>query len=204
MCRNDCEISLDGKTPLSGDEDTAATLGIVSGDLIYILLPENASNAMAMIVNSPKSVESQVQPGATSEAMDMFTSKHARVEESKQGRTISEKSENVRGAGFMEAGQINTLPSTTSVMDVDVQVSEDDAVMDAHVNQYLNEPILLRDATAARLPTSLLTANALVYPQDAHQAVTLVIHILMTELGYQEKVFIFSESHRYVCSLFSP
>jgi len=53
------------------------------------------------------------------------------------------------------------------------------------VNRYLNEPIVVREATDHSLPQTLVLAYSLIQPQTADAALLVVLDVLMSELGYQ-------------------
>jgi len=53
------------------------------------------------------------------------------------------------------------------------------------VNHYLNEPMVIREASDHALPQTLILADSVVRPQTPDAALLTVIDVLMSELGYQ-------------------
>jgi len=53
------------------------------------------------------------------------------------------------------------------------------------VNRYLNEPMVVREATDQSLPQTLVLAYSLIQPKTADAVLLVVLDVLMSELGYQ-------------------
>lgn len=68
---------------------------------------------------------------------------------------------------------------------------EHDCVQDHEVNHYLREPMLIRDSTWSSVPQTLQLAWKAAETSIDHHALVLVTHVLMTEVGFTQKVICF-------------
>jgi len=188
--RNDIDLSLNAATSVSSDDQaTLVDLDIVSGDLIHVLLPQGHPQRQEKLTVSKVTSSTS---HTTQQAVLPVNTDGACSSDSKIKVSHSQSVDSIRSDSAMSTtsevcinGVIQGDPAAT---DTPLVTDVDDTVMDAEVNRYLNEPILIRDSTANNLPQCLLAAHSNLKPLNNHEAVTVVLHLLMTELGYKLKV----------------
>jgi hypothetical protein len=76
-------------------------------------------------------------------------------------------------------GSLAAVPVINDCMDSDVIANS------VQVNHYLNEPIVICEATEACLPQTLVLALSLVRPSNQQAQLLVALDVLMSELGYQ-------------------
>lgn len=185
---------------MEGDDRGVTDLGFVSGDLVYIISNcQQSDNTVA----DPKS---KCVMACSSGRQAVISSDVAKMET----ETVDEVNVNENGDGDLKMESCVTVPSVSNA-ELNVnglhaensndfadnsreKVSEADSTgvlctMSTEdlqlVNRYLNEPMVVREATDHTLPQTLVLAYSVVRPQTADAALLVVIDILMSELGYQ-------------------
>ena len=158
--RNEFQLSLNGKDALEIDDRTLREHDIVSGDLIKVLSEERKPQ-------EPKNPEPP-------------TASCSRQSETADMRSTQEASNQWPVEGNQNAGGADNQ---------DIPMEDEDCIQDKFVNRYLNEPMLIRDSTAEQVPQTLRGAfSRVANVQKSHQAVVPVLHVIMTEVGFVEKV----------------
>ena len=180
-------------------------LGIVSGDLVYVISNCRPSDSTAT------DQKSQSVMACSSDCGSVVNSGVTEMESETIRENCTEAAINVNGDGD-KATECGKTPSNVS--DVDLTVSEmqpestdnftdnkDESVTETEstgvpyaamsaeelqlVNRYLTEPMVVREATDDALPQTLVLSYSLIQPQTADAAVLTVLDVLMSELGYQ-------------------
>jgi len=215
---------------VKGDEETMADFGIVSGDLIYVLTncgqplgtaeaPKSnsepctsLSSAMACSSESELVVHSDLNKMETGtctvdercvEAVVNNTDNgDRRMECGRTGPDVSEeeylsaseKRDNFADMNHQKVAETGSTGELYSMSAEELQL----------VNRYLNEPMVIREATDHALPQTLVLAYSLVQPQTPDAAVLTVIDVLMSELGYQHRTVCASKlqisTHTHACA----
>ncbi|KAL8222005.1 UNVERIFIED_CONTAM: F-box only protein 7 [Gekko kuhli] len=155
-------ITLNNKDSLSGDQESLASFGIVSGDLICLRLED--ANATPTLPTSPSSTSAiyHNQPSSTE------NERHNGHIEDSQVQDKDQTDDNTAGSSQEFASEM--------VSDVpDLQESE---------GSYPLEPMLCSEATDGQVPHSLETLYHSAECVSANDALIVLIHLLMMETGY--------------------
>ncbi|XP_015283056.1 PREDICTED: F-box only protein 7 [Gekko japonicus] len=155
-------ITLNNKDSLSGDQESLASFGIVSGDLICLRLED--ANATPTLPTSPSSTSAVYhnQPSSTE------NERHNGHVEDSQVQDKDQTDDNTAGSSQEFASEM--------VSDVpDLQESE---------GSYPLEPMLCSEATDGQVPHSLETLYHSAECVSANDALIVLIHLLMMETGY--------------------
>ncbi|XP_046380401.2 F-box only protein 7-like [Haliotis rufescens] len=177
LCHVSFALSLNKKDILEGDETVLDDFGIVSGDLIHVLVEEGASTSQPREVtptNQPREVTPTSQPGevtpATSHTSTLFTS--ASNVDSRSDRSedldASSADDPMEGSSNM-GGSSDMLPM------------ENDPV----VNRCLSEPLQCCESTTDEVPVLLAHLYESVQCEDQNDFLWVVIHTLMLEAGFK-------------------
>lgn len=147
-------ISLNGKDILTDDNETMVSIGIVSGDLICLILPD--SLAMSISASTfPEVLNVREKPSCSSalrcQALDS----------------------GMGGPPTAQWPEANFPISSTE----DTSVALEEA-------QYPREPMLCSEATGGQVPHSLETLYHSAQCADHKDALIVVLHLLMLEAGY--------------------
>ncbi|XP_077195786.1 F-box only protein 7 isoform X2 [Paroedura picta] len=155
-------ITLNNKDSLSGDEESLASFGIVSGDLICLrledanaipTLPPSPSSSSVICLNQPSSTENERHNGHV---------------EDHQVQEDDQMDDNTAGSSQEFASEVvSAVP--------DLQESE---------GSYPLEPMLCSEATDGQVPHSLETLFHSAECASADDALIVLIHLLMMETGY--------------------
>lgn len=206
-------LSLNNRDSVEGDDQTVKDLGFVSGDLVYVISNRAEPDAATRHPES-KSATSCSSKGCESVAgghvviMEVETvsgcssaavmSDGGSDDESLECRKTD--AELSGSEAYRETGdncsssiqeRVEVAGSTRAMLTEELQL----------VNRYLNEPMVVREATDNALPQTLVVAYSLVQPQTADAALLVVLDVLMSELGYQRTVVGFVRFMIYHCNL---
>ncbi|XP_069084024.1 F-box only protein 7 isoform X2 [Pleurodeles waltl] len=163
-------ISLNGKDSLTGKSETLSSCGIISGDLVHVLLPETAAVVL--------------QPQQRPSPSPLLQNSHA---------TPSTPVCCVQGDGAVEnqpMGALRTrescctdisMESTEVILeDKDFEVTSEEEFM----GSYPSDPMLCSEAVDGRVPHSLEMLYHQAGCTGANEALLVVLHLLMLETGY--------------------
>jgi len=207
-------LSLNSRDPVEGGDETLTNLGIVSGDLVYVLSDcgQPVCTAEVQKSNCQLYPKSSAASACSSDSESVVHSAVAKMETNTctVDKFCVETTVNNTGDGDinMECGgtvpevlgkeQSSVSENVDSLADDGRQtVAEAGSTGEPHamsaedlqlVNRYLNEPMVIREATDHALPQTLIVAYSLVQPRTADAALLAVIDVLMSELGYQRAV----------------
>lgn len=198
-------LSLNNRDSMEGDDQNLTDLGIVSGDLVYVMASFELSDSA--VTDAKSSVPCPPASGSvgsfSSDVATMETDEYhvdgfkAVVNNTGDGHHITscdgtapdgpetEQStselcqENMDSFATSESCEVDTEAASTGV---ECAMSAEELQL---VNRYLNEPMLVREATNDAIPQTLVLAYSVVRPQTSIGAVIAVIDVLMSELGYQ-------------------
>lgn len=163
--RTSYQLSLNGKDPIKEDDNcTLRDLGLVSGDLIHILLGSESADVTGDVPNNLNPTRSSCTPGNSVDAVhtDESPSKPDKVCDLK--RTLQNNA---------------TMATATAAEHVKSQ-----AESEALVNRYVNEPVFVRDMTKDRVPQKLTSLFSSVTVETAYDALFIIIHRYMLESGF--------------------
>lgn len=159
---------MNGHDKLFEENTKLSDLGIVSGDLLHIILNDDELAKHQAANPAPSSANPAANPTPSSYDERMSIPTKVRCVE-----PTTSNEDRFEG------------PNTQS-MDLDPErnaESEKEALQ--QINRYLNEPMLCRDATVLSVPASLQQAYVDVDVRSRADAVCVLLHVLMTECGYQ-------------------
>lgn len=171
---SDIRLSLNQRTPLEEDS-TLSDAGLVHGDTIYVMIPPGVTCNISLSSSS------------TSQQMDEAAS--CSMNSSSAEVRVGANSEQV-AESHNDLGQAS---SETMMACGDADVVQDDVTMqtdeglDVEINRYLNEPMLIREATESSLPQSLVKLYDEVHAPGSFRALAVLLKVLMNELGYLEE-----------------
>ncbi|XP_004675769.1 PREDICTED: F-box only protein 7 isoform X1 [Condylura cristata] len=165
-------ITLNNKDALTGDEETLASYGIVSGDLICLILedaiaapnlPSSTDSEHSSLQNNeqPSLAASSSQPSTQNELLSDSFPEQAAQSDVWNDDSMSGPSQN------FEAEPVQDL----------VEVEEGPGV-------YPTEPMLCSESEDGRVPHSLETLYQSADCSNSHDALIVLIHLLMLESGY--------------------
>ncbi|XP_021566754.1 F-box only protein 7 isoform X1 [Carlito syrichta] len=165
-------ITLNNKDALTGDEETLASYGIVSGDLICLIL-EDAIPAP----NLPSSTDSEHSSLQSNDQPSLATSSNQ----------ASIRDEQLSGSFQGQAAQSdvwNTGDMVQPSQNVEAESIQDVVIMEEVTGFYPSEPMLCSESVDGQVPHSLETLYQSADCSDASDALIVSIHLLMLESGY--------------------
>jgi hypothetical protein len=178
--RTEIILSLNKQSPLEGDDETLKDLGIVHGDLVYVLNKLIQDEAPLVAVESTIPLT-----GHQSLAVNAETCK--RMQEMNSGATAgdSECGNTEMQEGEYSSSEVNNSQSCSLINDLSPPTVLSESSHCAIINRYLNEPMLVRESTDHQLPQTVICAYSLSQTTDSSMAVFVIINILMSELGFK-------------------
>ncbi|XP_072408274.1 F-box only protein 7 [Chiloscyllium punctatum] len=155
-------ISLNGKDVLTDDQQTMRSIGIVSGDLICLILPD----AFALSAS-----------GSTSDLNVNEKPSHSNIAQNQHlvidGNSLESSHQiNARAHQQSEANVQNSSPDEMCMTFEDTPV------------KYPDEPMLCSEAMDGMVPHSLETLYHSAECTNPKEALIVVLHLLMLEAGY--------------------
>ncbi|KAM7181950.1 F-box only protein 7 isoform 2-T2 [Macrochelys suwanniensis] len=168
-------ITLNNKDALTGDHETLASYGIVSGDMICLLLDEtNAAPILPPSLSSPPP-----PPLQNNHELSTLTTSHSQASslekerqngpcEDHKAQTDAKKSNDMAGS---------SLEFAPGLVPVDVDLEEG-------TGSYPSEPMLCSEAVDGEVPHSLETLYHSAECTSANDALIVLVHLLMMETGY--------------------
>ncbi len=191
-------LSLNGKDRLdSPDETPLSELGLVSGDLLLVqgevseshnADQNGAASSTAEVASSSdgaldvKKLKMEESESCDHSNCQSTQSKFGHTEKLDTGRQSCEHPEE-----HMEVSGENTDQPSSSEYE---ENAKEVHMVDAEVNHYLREPMLLSDATPDAIPSSLVTALQEAKPQTSTEYICVTLHILMLESGFKTMVIV--------------
>ncbi|XP_069484890.1 F-box only protein 7 [Ambystoma mexicanum] len=158
-------ISLNGKEPLTGDQDALSLCGIISGDLVHVVLSETAA-----VLRPPQQIPSHsplLQNGHEAAPTPVYSEQAGMAAESQQNRPL--------------CAHTDTLVMLSE--DSDFGVTPDEEALGC----YPSDPMLCSEAVDGKIPHSLETLYHQADCTNANEALLVVLHLLMLETGYLPK-----------------
>ncbi|XP_030401059.1 F-box only protein 7 isoform X1 [Gopherus evgoodei] len=168
-------ITLNNKDALTGDHETLASYGIVSGDMICLLLDEtNAAPILPPSLSSPPP-----PPLQNNHELSTLTTSHGQANspekerqngpcEDHKAQTDAQKSDDMAGCSLKFASGL--VP--------------DDIDLEEGTGSYPSEPMLCSEAVDGEVPHSLETLYHSAECTNANDALIVLVHLLMMETGY--------------------
>lgn len=197
---------------MEGGDESMTDLGVVSGDLVYVLsncgqpvcpaeveksnceLCPNPSTTMICSSGSDFAVHSDVAGMETTDirnigencAREVVNNTGDEDQTTTCSRTVMDVSEKQHSTTIEKMDSFADRSHQTVVeagsTGVPCAMSAEEMQL---VNRYLNEPMVIREASDHALPQTLILADSVVRPQTPDAALLTVIDVLMSELGYQ-------------------
>eukprot|EP00057_Strongylocentrotus_purpuratus_P029829 XP_779952.2 PREDICTED: F-box only protein 7 [Strongylocentrotus purpuratus] len=176
------ELSLNGRDPINGSpDDLLETFGIVSGDLIKVLVqsePDPTSNqngAMSSNGTGANPRGGRPRPYARINGSLVTTGEC----------TPSERRPEPRGAVSEEEKGNHANPEdemSTEEKEAREQLAKLES--EAEMGEKISEPMLCRDAEGDKIPLRLKELCEEIQPENSGDALCLVLHVLMVETGF--------------------
>lgn len=164
-------ITLNNKDALTGEEETLASYGIVSGDLICLVLEDAipAPNLPSSTDSEHSSLQNNDQPSLATPSSQASKQDEQRSD-SFQGEAAQS---DVWDDGSMPGPSQNVEAESIDIVDVD----EDTGF-------YPSEPMLCSESEEGQVPHSLETLYQTADCSNPNDALIVCIHLLMLESGY--------------------
>ncbi|XP_011893386.1 PREDICTED: F-box only protein 7 isoform X1 [Cercocebus atys] len=165
-------ITLNYKDALTGDEETLASYGIVSGDLICLILQDDipAPNLPSSTDSEHSSLQNNDQPSLATSSNETSI-QDEQPSDSFQGQAAQSDVWN----------DDSTLGPSQNFEAESIQDTED---MAEGTGFYPSEPMLCSESVEGQVPHSLETLYQSADCSDANDALIVLIHLLMLESGY--------------------
>ncbi|XP_053777993.1 F-box only protein 7 [Desmodus rotundus] len=165
-------ITLNNKDALTGDEETLASYGIVSGDLICLVLEDAipAPNLPSSTDSEHSSLQNNDQPSLA-------------APHSQSSTQDEERSDLFQG----EAAQSDVWSDDSMAgpsQNVEAESTEDVVDMEEGTGFYPSEPMLCSESVEGQVPHSLETLYQSAGCSGPSDALIVSIHLLMLESGY--------------------
>ncbi|KAM4675103.1 F-box only protein 7 isoform 1-T2 [Discoglossus pictus] len=154
-------ITLNGKEPLTEDQDTLQSCGIISGDLIVVLLPDS--------LPPTAQIEHRLDSPAAPDGSTSTATKRQKSHEDDVG-----------------SGTPSTCMAGSSAASSEVDMSSEE-VTDAKLTNSTWELMLCNEAVSGQIPHSLEILYHAASCTCASDALIVVIHLLMLETGYLQQ-----------------
>ncbi|XP_067415490.1 F-box only protein 7 isoform X2 [Emydura macquarii macquarii] len=168
-------ITLNNKDALTGDHETLASYGIVSGDMICLLLDEtNAAAILPPPLSSPPPppLQNNHEPSTLTTSPSQASSPEKKEQngpcEDHKAQTDAQKSDEMAESSLEFASGL--VP--------------DDVDLEEGTGSYPSEPMLCSEAVDGEVPHSLETLYHSAECISANDALIVLVHLLMMETGY--------------------
>ncbi|KAK2121434.1 F-box only protein 7 [Saguinus oedipus] len=190
LCENNSDtrfaITLNNKDALTGDEETLASYGIVSGDLICLVLEDAipAPNLPSSTDSEHSSLQNNDQPSLATSS-NQTSIQGEQLSDSFQGQAAQSDVWNDDNMSFVNAiRQNDLLRESGPSQNFEAESIQDIAVMEESTGFYPSEPMLCSESVEGQVPHSLETLYQSANCSDASDALIVLIHLLMLESGY--------------------
>ncbi|XP_060632929.2 F-box only protein 7 [Anolis sagrei] len=167
------EVTLNNKDSLVGDQDTLASFGIVSGDLICLILEDDA----ALRLSSPSSSSLLSSQSNHDPSISAVSHSHPRNEDNELHNGHIENHE-IQCDNQMSDNMAGPSQEFTS------EGGSDDLDLQEATGSFPSEPMLCCEATDGQVPHSLQTLYHSAECTNANDALIVSIHLIMMETGY--------------------
>ncbi|XP_009472475.1 PREDICTED: F-box only protein 7 [Nipponia nippon] len=166
-------ITLNRKDALTEDQKTLASYGIVSGDLICLLLEEaDGQPSLPPPPSTPPSLENGHEP---STLIPNRSQANSPKEERQNEQSDNQKAQVEVQKSDERAGSSLEFPSGLVSEDVDLEEG---------TGSYPSEPMLCSEAADGEIPHSLEMLYLSAECTSATDALIVLVHLLMMETGY--------------------
>ncbi|XP_023044817.1 F-box only protein 7 isoform X1 [Piliocolobus tephrosceles] len=169
-------ITLNYKDALTGDEETLASYGIVSGDLICLILQDDIPAP-----NLPSSTDSEHSSLQNNDQPSLATSSNQTSIQDEQ------PSDSFQG----QAAQSDVWNDDSMLgpsQNFEAESIQDIEDMAEGTGFYPSEPMLCSESVEGQVPHSLETLYQSADCSDANDALIVLIHLLMLESGYMPQI----------------
>uniref|UniRef100_A0A8D0H9L0 F-box only protein 7 n=1 Tax=Sphenodon punctatus TaxID=8508 RepID=A0A8D0H9L0_SPHPU len=163
-------ITLNNKDALTEDQETLASYGIVSGDLICLVLKDaNAAPNLPPSSSPPRTnLEPSTLTACHSQPSNPDKERQNGLSEDWKAQTELQKSDHTEGSSQVFASGV--VP--------------DDYELQESTGSYPSEPMLCSEAVDGQVPHSLERLYHSAECTSANDALIVVVHLLMMETGY--------------------
>ncbi|XP_007427931.1 F-box only protein 7 [Python bivittatus] len=167
-------ITLNNKDSLTGDEETLASFGIVSGDLICLILEDAEAESRVFPTHTSSLCAQQNNHEPSTSAICHNQSKILDSERHYGHLSGYKVQDNVQMSD-------NTAESSQAFAS---EAVSDDFDLQEAAGSYPSEPMLCSEATDGQVPHSLQTLYHSAECTSANDALIVLIHLIMMETGY--------------------
>ncbi|NXK69350.1 FBX7 protein, partial [Sylvietta virens] len=164
-------ITLNRKDALTEDQKTLASYGIVSGDLICLLLEEPDGRPSLPPPSSPPSLQNGHE-------LFTLTPKKSQANSLKEGQNEQSSNEKAQ-VEVQESGE-----RAGSSLEFPSGLVPEDADLEEGTGSYPSEPMLCSEAVDGEIPHSLEMLYLSAECTSASDALIVLVHLLMMETGY--------------------
>ncbi|XP_030638826.1 F-box only protein 7 [Chanos chanos] len=154
-------LSLNGKEPLVDTGQTLSSCGIVSGDLISVILPQS----------SPLP-----SPSSTCQNLSGFSTAQKKMEPDRAAHSAFQHSNNEAVPRSSEGSQ-----EAAAAEDEEALETEDEVA----TGPFIPEPMLCSEAEEGKVPHSLALLHSGAQSQSSGDSLMVALHLLMVETGFQ-------------------
>ncbi|XP_053113363.1 F-box only protein 7 [Hemicordylus capensis] len=165
-------VTLNNKEFLTGDQEALASFGIVSGDLICLVLEDPNAVPILLPSSSLPLLQNNHEPSTSAICLG-------------QPRSQDNKSHNGQPEDHQVQGDVQMGDNTAgSSQEFVSETVSDDLDLQEVVGSYPLEPMLCCETTDGQVPHSLQTLYHSAECTSANDALIVLIHLLMMETGY--------------------
>ena len=170
--------------PDINDNTTLSDLGVVSGDLVFVVIAGGAqlpgnnrqNDNRPQLLSSSSATETLSNTDSSSSVQNL--SRRQRADLASPGGSSAELP--------LPPNQ-GLLISTTDNPN-ELRVQDNEAIHDAESSRCLNEPMFIRDSTRVAVPQTLRSIVESGVIENAHDALCCILHLLMLEAGFRSLV----------------
>ncbi|XP_056132952.1 F-box only protein 7 [Lampris incognitus] len=157
----DFTLSLNGIEPLSNDEQPLSTFGVVSGDLICMILPQSSTVSPASVSPPHQATKCSSGSGAACLWEQPNSTRHTPPTLSNEAGTSS-----LMAARYTEDKE------------------EESREEDTGARPYISEPMLCSEAEEGRVPLSLDVLHHSAQSRGPSDSLMVAMHLVMLETGF--------------------
>lgn len=176
----DFTLSLNGKEPLSDTGQTLASCGLVSGDLICVLLPQSCPTPSPNTPTTSPSCPSSTPRTPTSfQATNTITTSKAAHRMQEPSPSTSTASPHKAEAVASSSQASLCSPSAEAGVEVDEELEE------AASGPFIADPMLCNEAEEGKVPHSLQLLHQGAQSHSSNDCLMVALHLIMLETGFQ-------------------
>ena len=170
--------------PDINDNTTLSDLGVVSGDLVFVVV---AGGAQLPGNNGQNDNRSLLLTSSSATETPSNTDSSTSVQ-NQSGRQRMDLAPSGGPSAELPLPPNQGLLITATDNPNELRVQDNEAIHDAESSRCLNEPMFIRDSTRVAVPQTLRAIVESGVIENAHDALCCVLHLLMLEAGFRSLV----------------